>query len=165
MSSDPYLGQLPFDLITAAGNASAFSNPVYTAVDFCDPTSGDFPQFNGLIPSGILNQFITMANASIAQARWAESWHYGMSLYIAHFATLYLQTVGKGNGATATQVIGAAQPTGLMTSESAGGLSASYDFNLVADELKGWSNFKSTEYGIQLASLGEMIGAAGMWIY
>ena len=44
------------------------------------------------VPLGVIKTYLNLANASLVQARWQESWQVGVSLYIAHFLTLYAKS-------------------------------------------------------------------------
>lgn len=150
----------PVSLIAGAANVKGGDNPSFTLTDFL----AFYPQFTGNIDEAILSQFIAMANAVVQECRWHEQWKFGMCLFVAHFATLYLQTLGGGNP-TAKQVIGAAQARGLQTSKSVGGVSVSYDFSTIAGDLQGWAMWKSTQYGLQFANMAKLLGKAGMYVW
>lgn len=147
--------------IAEASNVKLTTNPPYTAEMFQE----DFNQFTGLLPPSILTQFIAMATNTVLQARWHDSWRYGMGLFIAHFATLYLQTMGGTESPNASQVISAAQARGLQTSKSVGDVSVSYDFSSIAKDLEGWASFTTTQFGQQYATLASMMGKAGMYVW
>jgi len=147
-------------LIANASNIRTGSNPAYVKSDFL----AFYPQFTGNIDDAILDQFITMATNTVLQVRWHENWAMGMALFIAHFATLYLQTLGPPNP-TAAQVITAAQTRGLLVSESAGDISYNQDFSLLLSDLEGWANWKSTAYGLQFATMARMLGKANSYIW
>ena len=121
-----------------------------------------YPQFNGLIPEAVINMFYTVADASLKEKRFHESWKFMMCLYIAHLSTLYLQTVNEDP--TAKSVIQQAMPKGIATSKSVDGLSISYDFMDASSDLHGYSTFKYTIYGQQLATYCKLYGHAGMWV-
>ena len=44
------------------------------------------------IPATIIQLYLNLAYASLVQARWVESWPVAMSLFIAHYCTLYART-------------------------------------------------------------------------
>jgi hypothetical protein len=44
------------------------------------------------IPTGVIQLYLNLAWASLVQARWCDQWVIGMSLYIAHYLTLYARS-------------------------------------------------------------------------
>lgn len=167
-SSFPYPGWIPqpaivdpSGLIANASNVRDGENPSFTT----DTFYGIFPQFQGTMTNiPVLEQFIAMANACVKESRWHDSWKYGTALFVAHFTTLYLQTM-TGTNPTAGQVIAAAQAKGLQTSKSVGDVSVSYDFSSIGEDLNGWAAWKTTEYGLQFATMGKLLGKGGMYVY
>jgi len=143
-----------------ASNIVQGENPAYTTVMFLS----DFPQFTSNISGTMLQNFVNMANATILEKRWHENWRYGMGLFIAHFATLYMQTLNGANP-TASQVIAAAQTKGLLSSKSVGDVSAGYDFGTAMQGITGWGSFKTTQYGFQFLTLARMLGKAGSYVW
>lgn len=143
-----------------ASNIVTGENPAYTTAMFL----ADFPQFTNNISNTMLQNFIDMANATVLQKRWHENWRYGMGLFIAHFSTLYLQTL-NGPNPTAAQVIAAAQTRGLLSSKAVGDVSAGYDFATAMQGISGWGAFKTTQYGFQFLTLARMLGKAGSYVY
>lgn len=140
-------------------NLRTGTNPTYAVSDFLST----YPQFgNAIVPQTVIQQFITMANASVQQARWRAAWQTAMGFFVAHFCTLYLQTAADPNsGAAAVFEAGRAQ--GVITGESVGDLSYSADVN--AGSVDGWAAWNLTAYGQQLATLARMYGKGGMYIW
>ena len=136
------------------------TNPPFTVADF----RSIYPHFgDDVIPEVILQMYIDLAQASIQQARWRDSWKIAMGWFIAHFATLYIQSITAANS-PAAQVIAAGQAAGLTTSESAGDVSVSIDHNAIAQDLDGWAAWKLTIFGQQLATMGRLVGKGGMYV-
>jgi hypothetical protein len=163
-------------IISAASNIRIGDNPSYALEDFYleyaafgpreippIPPSSDPPTITYLINPVILQMYIDLANASIKEARWHSAWHIAMGWFVAHFATLYLQSMADANS-TAAQVIAKGQTKGLMSSKSVGDVSVSYDFNSIASDLDGWAAWKLTAYGQQLATMGKIYGKGGMYV-
>ena len=115
----------------------------------------------GVIPQAVLQMYINLATASLQFARWQDSWLFGMALFVAHYATLYLRSEGSP-GTTAQQIASSGLALGLATSKSAGDVSLGFQY------LTGWENWGSwnlTLYGQQLISMANIIGMGGMYIY
>ncbi len=173
----PFGFQPPFTLTDANGfytfgdgsNLKAGNtNPPYTSADFLSfyPQFGNNTQGVAVVPTTVIDTFVTMATGALNSAKWNTQWLFGMHLYIAHFCTLYLQTVANPDGAAA--VFEAGRARGVVTSESAGDLSVSYDPNLAGRDtptMAGWGAFHLTAYGQQFVTLARIVGLGGMYIY
>lgn len=144
--------------VGVASNIRDGTNPEYTKEMFREI----MPAFTEeVLPDDVLQHYIDMANAVVLEARWHRLWKEGMRLYIAHFATLYLQ--GPEEDATRTQIANAGKIQGGMTSKSVGSVSVSYDNGQAAtSDLTGWGAWKLTTYGTQFATLARMVGAGMM---
>jgi hypothetical protein len=109
----------------------------------------------------VLQVYITLANASLQQARWLDYWYVGMGLFVAHFISLFL--LSDGNGATTPgQAAAQALSRGLVVSKSAGDVSVSYQ---VTPGLESWGAWLKTEYGQQLATFAKVIGMGPSYVY
>lgn len=150
----------PVPLVSNASNFLGGTNPEYTVDDFFE----FYPQFENVIDEEIVEQFVTMAQATVQERRWKESWFLGMALFLAHFSTLYLQTQA-GDNPTAAQVVSAAYARGLITSKSVGSVSVSYDYSLIGDDLEGWAAWKLTVYGQQYAGMANLLGSMPVYVW
>lgn len=94
-------------------------------------------------------------------------WAMAMGFYVAHFCTLYLQSMADPNsGAAAVFEAGRAQ--GVIVSKSVGDVSVNYDPNLAGRDtptMAGWGAFHLTVYGQQLITFGRLVGKGGMYVY
>lgn len=165
--SNPYINDNPYPfivdptaMIQGASNILTGTNPSYVAADFL----AIFPQFTNTVASPILDMFINMANATVQEVRWHESWAYGMALFIAHFAELYVQS-SAGVNATAQQVMTTAESRGLTTQITIGEVASNIDYSLIAEGLSGWAMWGSTIHGEQFATLAKIMGKGGMLIW
>jgi hypothetical protein len=138
---------------------SSSGNPAYTPETFLVL----YPQFS-TIPEAFLTMYVNLAHASLQEPRWKESWQLAMGLFIAHFCTLYLQTMASSTS-PAAQVLAKGQAAGLTTSKSVGDVSKSVDYNLVAQGLEGWAGWLLTGFGQQLATLGKFVGKGNMYVW
>lgn len=133
--------------VSTAANLNSGSNPAYTTSDF----TTDFPQFNSAaVPDSLLQKFIGMANASLSYSKYNDVWSYCMGLYVAHFCALLAKSMKNGDAA------------GVQSAKSVGDVSVSYDTDAIASDLNGFSTFKATIYGQQLATFAKMAGTGGM---
>lgn len=153
-------------VIGRASNIRTGSNSAFTYNDFLAMYPQFGPDANGVyvVPQAITQMYIDLANASIRQVRWRSYWKVAMGWFVAHFCTLYLQGTADPNSGAAG-VLAAGQTRGLVTSESAGDVSASIDYSAIAQDLDGWAAWKLTIYGQQLATIGRIVGAGGMYVY
>ena len=153
-------------IVSTAANAAIGDNPAYVVADF----QAFYPQFGatafplgiGNTPNVVLQTFVNLANACISQARWQDTWLLGMHLYVAHFATLYLQA-STPSGASAKQVVASGVAKGINVSKSVGDVSASYQS--IASGWESWGQFSLTLYGQQLIGLANIVGMGGMYIF
>lgn len=112
------------------------------------------------VPLVVLQLYLNLAQASIMQPRWLDAWTLGMALYIAHYATLWLQTEA-GPNLTAQQVATSGLQQGILVSQSAGDVSASTQPVAGFDD---WGSMGLTQYGVQLATLARTIGSGPIWV-
>jgi hypothetical protein len=144
----------------AAANMVAGNSTAYTA----DMFAADYAQFTGKgIPTAIMTAFLAMANDAIQEARWGDMWRVACGWYVAHCCTLHLRAMPAA-GATVAAVVEAGNPQGLVTEESFGGDSESYDHTAITAALQSWGNWNSTEFGRQLATMGRLVGAGGAFV-
>ncbi|EHL08982.1 hypothetical protein HMPREF0322_00405 [Desulfitobacterium hafniense DP7] len=159
-------------IIASASNLRTGENPSYTLEDFFsvypqfgapDPEEGAEP-VPPLVPEPIVQMYINLAQTCVKQARYHDYWKVCMGFFVAHFVTLWLQGAANA-GSPAAQVIAAGQSRGLVTSESADGLSVSTDYSTIAGDLDGWAAWKLTIYGQQLATIAKLLGKGGMMVW
>lgn len=140
------IGQTPSITITAdATESGAVAASIYQAP---------------MIPLAVLQVYVNLAQASILQPRWREMWPLAMALYIAHYATLWMQAE-TGPNCTAAQVATSGLQQGIMLSQAAGDVSATTQPVQGFDD---WGSLNLTQYGIQLASWAQVIGAGMIYI-
>nr|DAO88093.1 MAG TPA: head to tail adaptor [Caudoviricetes sp.] len=156
-----------FGIIANASNIRHGDNPEYTKEDFL----AMYPQFgaaddagNPQIPDVVMDAWLKMAQAAISKARYGDMWDMAMGFFVAHWLTLYLQTAADAD-APVGKIISAGLAKGLQTSKSAGDLSVSYDFSIVADDFDGWGTYKYTMFGQQLITLAKMVSMGGMCVW
>ena len=146
-------------IVTTASNIVFGNNPSYTVVDF----QAFYPQFaTNLFPTGVLQLFINLANACLSYDRWFDNWQLGMSLYVAHFATLFLQSQVPA-GATAKQVVAAGLAKGIQASKSVADVSVSYQ--MVVTGWEQWGSFNLTLYGQQFITMASIIGMGPIYVW
>lgn len=160
-------------IIVQASNVKAGQNPAFAASDFL----AFYPQFKnsanpdspppgfseGLsIPDAVFDQILSIVNSTVQEVRWHSRWKMGMCLLIAHYAVQYLAATAD---VSPSGVIASAEPTPLKTAESAGNVSASYDVHAISDDLEGFGELKTTQYGQQFATMAKFLGKAGMVVW
>lgn len=163
-------------LIAAASNLRFGDNPPYTSADFyamypayaprsvLPESPATDPITTSIVDPSIIEMYIGMADAVVKEARWRKQWKFAMGLFVAHFLTLYLQSMAAANS-TAAQVVAAGQARGLMASKSVGDVSVSYDFSAIAQGLDGWAAWNLTTFGVQYATLAKIVGKGGMYVW
>ncbi|MDQ0202483.1 DUF4054 domain-containing protein [Pectinatus haikarae] len=157
-----------YGIIATASNIRTGGNPTYTADGFL----GQYPQFSvkqadGITPvvsTVVLQAYINLAQASIHYNRYHDLWNICMGLFIAHWLTLYLQTAASASDSL-KKIINNGLAKGLQTSKSAGDLSVSYDFSIVAGDFDGWGTYKQTGFGQQFITLAKTVSMGGMVVW
>lgn len=114
-----------------------------------------------LVPTTILNGFIYLASNSIFKDRWQEGWMLAMSLFIAHYATLWMQAEVAGPNSTPAQAVTSGLAIGLDTAQAAGDVSYSVE-PLLIDGAGAWN---LTLYGQQLATMAMALGSGPMFLW
>jgi hypothetical protein len=155
-------------IICDASNLVFGTNPPYALADFV----AVYPQFanvdaqgtyqGGVVPQAVLQLYINLASACVQQVRWKDMWLVGMSLFIAHFCTLWLQSSTEVNpsiGKVAAVGVG----KGIQVSKGAGDLNVSYQ--TIVGDLPGWAAFLLTVFGQQFATMAQIVGFGAMYIY
>lgn len=158
-------------LAAAASNLLIGTNPAYQVSDFLSV----YPQFGtttpiapaivgtAIVPVPVIQLYIDLANASIKQSRWHSAWAIGMGLFVAHFCTLWLRGSASVDDSK-DAIIDAGYTEGIITSSSVDGVSYSMDIATASNDLEGYAAWKSTSYGIQLATFAKMYGKGGMGV-
>ena len=132
----------------------------------------DFPQFvkkgteGGFVPDAIMNVFLSMANSTISEERWGETWRLACGLFVAHYVTMYLkQSKGNTEGSTsAQQAADSGALVGIVSSASLGDASVSYDTSAATQATQNWGQFNLTTYGQQYASLARLFVLGGSYV-
>ena len=125
--------------------------------------AGEISQKESLVPSAMLELFISNANSSILPSRYCDMWRYAAGLYVAHFCTLYLKTYSDGS-LSAAQAAAKGQQTGLVREAAMGDTTISYDNTAVTEAMGKWGSWNATQYGQQLVTMARMIGMGGSYV-
>lgn len=144
------LSELHAVIARAAGIYSTTDNPEYTSDNFLRA----YPQFS-ILDTSVVDAWVGIAHQCVKYSLWDKTWELGMGLFIAHFLTLYQQTIEEDLG---NPVLSKGLSKGLITSESVGGMSVSYDLSSFTSEFDGWGTFKQTIFGQQYVHFLQMMG-------
>ncbi len=149
-------------LIGVASNITKDENPSFTICDFFDI----YPQFmdNDALPAEMIEIYIEFANEAINIHKWGKQWKLGMSLFVAHFCTVYMMSFTP-EGSSAAAVIAAGQTKGLISSKSVGDVSVSYDFSYAVQDVATWGQFNLTMFGNQFVSIAKMMTKGNMFVW
>nr|DAU19285.1 MAG TPA: head to tail adaptor [Caudoviricetes sp.] len=146
-------------IISQASNIKKEEHPEYTKETFLLL----YPQFRGVLPDAALDMYVDLGLSCVNYRRFNRMWKAAIGLFIAHFCTLYLQSM-QPEGTDASQVLASASSAGMVTSESADGVSYSRDGSALND-LNGWAAFKMTTFGVQFATMAKLVGRGGMYVW
>ena len=145
-----HLSELHAVIARAAGIYSTTDNPEYTSDNFLRA----YPQFS-ILDTSVVDAWVGIAHQCVKYSLWDKTWELGMGLFIAHFLTLYQQTIEED---LVNPVLSKGLSKGLITSESVGGMSVSYDLGSFTNEFDGWGTFKQTIFGQQYVHFLQMMG-------
>lgn len=150
-----------YSIIANASNIRGTNDdvPEYTFDTLCTM----YPQFLD-VDEVVANAWIAIATSSLSYARWRHLWEMGVSLYVAHFLTLYAQTLNDPSRGLMVNVE-AGLAKGVITSKSVSDMSVSYDFGSVANETQGWGTFNQTMFGLQFVQFAKLVSKGGMTIW
>lgn len=146
-------------IVSQASNIKKEEHPEYTKETFLLL----YPQFRGVLPDAALDMYVDLGLSCVNYKRFNRMWKAAIGLFIAHFCTLYLQSM-QPEGSDASQVLASASSAGMVTSESADGVSYSRDGSALND-LNGWAAFKMTTFGVQFATMAKLVGRGGMYVW
>jgi hypothetical protein len=154
-------------LQSEASNVVGENQSEYTEAMFLT----DFPQFGKkvedevvcLVPSVILNQFISMANDAIQEERWFTKWRFAMGLYIAHYSSLYLRTYKESSPDEATAAA-TGDVVGTVRAATLGDASVTYDTAAITAATEKWGTFNATAFGQLLVTEARLVGMGGSFI-
>lgn len=150
-----------YSIIARASNLCVDTErPEYTIDDFLRI----YPQFSD-IDRVVVEAWLNVALSSLSYSRWGSYWHMGMGFYMAHFLTLYVQSLGGNVDDPTMASIENALFKGIATSKSVDDMSVSYDFSSVANEADGWGTYKQTSYGLQFVQFAKLVGKGGMTVW
>lgn len=158
------LGQLAVDLafppdtlvssVDVAGNTVTLSNPAIANGTTLTVYKQPF------MPILAILTYIILANASVMSARYFEYWSFMMSLFIAHYCTLYMRTE-SGNNSTASQVAASGLTKGIMISRHAGDVGATSQLMASYEQ---WGAWTETQYGEQFITTARAINCGPIWV-
>lgn len=147
-------------------NIRVGDNPLFTVENFLEV----YPQF-GIntttntynVPEMVMQMYLDMADSRIKESRWHKSWKIGMCLFIAHYCTLYLQTVSTPEDGQQS-IANAGKVQGIETSMSADGVSVSKDYSTITKQENNANDFNQTSYGLQLQTMSKLYGKGGFTV-
>jgi hypothetical protein len=144
-------------LLRAASNIETCGgNPAFTLADFM----AFYPRF-GLIPPTVVNAYIALANANLSYGRWASRWTFGICYYVAHYCTLWAQTM-TADPAHPTSIGQDGMSMGLLTTEKMEDVEFHYDHKALIDT--SWGQFNATEFGRLFVQEAKLVGTGGMYV-
>lgn len=114
------------------------------------------------IPTAVVSLYIALATASLVQARWQEQWPVAMSLFVAHYLTLYARAAGNPTS-TIGQIAAGGLAFGIQVSKAVGDVSVSYQ--PIIGWLEQFGAWNLTLYGQLLATMALTVGGGPMLLY
>ncbi len=114
-----------------------------------------------LVPVVVILAYITLASASLVQARWQDSWIIAIGWFVSHFLTLYALADGNPTS-TIGEIAAQGISTGIAVGKSAGDLSINYQ---AVQGIEDWGAWNLTIYGQMLATQARVIGTGPMLLW
>lgn len=113
------------------------------------------------VPMIVLVTYITLARASVMCARYREAWFMAISLFIAHYCTMFMRTESGVPNLTASQVASSGLTKGIIISRAAGDVSAT---SKLVEGYEGWGAWQETEYGVQFITLARATNCGPIYV-
>lgn len=142
-------------IVSVAGNTITLSNPAL--VDDTILTVYETP----FLPLVAILTYTMLALASVMYARFVEAWPVAMSLFIAHYCTMYMRSESGDQNITASQVASSGLTKGIIVSRAAGDVSASSQIIDGYDEFGAW---RETQYGELFITMARAIAMGPVWV-
>ncbi len=115
------------------------------------PAFADITQY----PSFQFNFYLNLGKKLLREERWGHTLDYGLTLFIAHYLTLYKRAMGAASiGGDAGKIVGMKHRNQLMVFQNAMDVSGV----LIADA----GHWNQTTFGVQFYQLLMMAGAGGI---
>ena len=116
----------------------------------------DFPEFADTTkyPDLMIEFWSGVGGTLLNAVRWATTRDYGLKLFTAHQCSMARMNMDNA-------AIGAVpgQGNGVVSSNSVGGVSVSFDTNLSG--IRDAGQYNATSYGVQFYQLSQLIGMGG----
>lgn len=163
LGGDSYLSYSLDYLATAAAGIRFGENPDYELDDFLEmypqfgPSDGVWP-----VPEVVLTVYLNLASACLAYERWQDSWAFAMGLFIAHYATLYLQS-SASVGDSKSKIASAGISKGIQASKSVGDVSVSYQ--MIVTGWESWGAWNLTLFGQQFITMAQVVGMGPVYVW
>ena len=118
-----------------------------------------FPEFadDSIYSDAMVEFWAGIADKRLNTTRWDTLLDHGLELFTAHMVSLASENIADG--------LAGAPPgggAGIMASQSAGGVSVSYDTSSVA--MQDGGDYNQTVYGRQFLKLARIVGIGGAQI-
>jgi hypothetical protein len=153
-------------------NLNSFvSDTIITAVDpiaktisvNVAPTSSDttFLAYEApFVPLVVMVTYVLLASSSVMMARYNESWFVAMSLFVAHYLTLYMRTE-SGPNSTASEIASSGLTKGILIHRGAGDVSAT---SQLIQGYEQWGAWAETQYGELFITIARATNCGPVWV-
>jgi hypothetical protein len=119
-------------------------------------------QVVSIAPAEVVDNYIEMGKDAIQKGRWGAKYKMALSLYVAHYLTLYLQSYQEASEDNdKSSAAGSGTALGNVSSASQGDQSISYDNNSLVAGTQQWGSWNATTYGQQLITEAKILGMGG----
>lgn len=112
------------------------------------------------VPIIVILTYVFLARASVMYARYSDAWFLCMSLFIAHYLTLYMRSE-SGPNETASEVAASGLTKGILISRHAGDVGASSQIILGYEQ---WGAWTETQYGEQFITIARAANCGPVYV-
>lgn len=114
-----------------------------------------------IVPTAVVNAFIALAVNSLYISRWGDTWQIAVCMFVAHYLTLWAQSQTASPNSNAAMLVASGLAQGIDIAQHAGDVS----YSVKPVEIEGFGAWNLTSYGLQLATLAQVIGSVSSVIW
>ncbi len=113
------------------------------------------------LPLIVILSYVTLARASVMHQRYHESWFMAVSLFVAHYCTLFMRTESGEPNLTASQVASSGLTKGIIVHRQAGDVSAT---SQIIEGYEQWGAWGETQYGELFMTIARATSMGPIWV-
>lgn len=149
-------------IASITGAAAPYTINLSKAVLVAQPQAVAFSVVTApIVPTAVVNAFIALAVSSLYISRWGDTWQIAICMFVAHYLILWAQAQTASPNNSAAMLVASGLAQGIDVAQNAGDVS----YSVKPVEIEGFGAWNLTGYGLQLATLAQVIGnqSAVIW--